>query len=71
MKKKRGRDYKGHFCRGVGRWTLRERKVAARGNRVDKGRDEFREGCEGAQVTRDQVMLEVGEKRLRENFVRQ
>ncbi|KAG7243646.1 hypothetical protein INR49_011203 [Caranx melampygus] len=28
----------------------RERKVAARGNRADKGRDEFREGCEEAKL---------------------
>lgn len=27
-----------------------ERKVAASGNGADKGRDEFREGCEGPEV---------------------
>lgn len=51
----KGRDYEGHFCRGAGRWPLRERKAVARGNRADKGRDEFREGCDGAKVTGDPV----------------
>ena len=47
---KKARDYEGHFFRDVGIWRVRGRKVVVRGNRADKGRDEFRQGCEGAEA---------------------